>query len=180
MLRGECQVILPSPCESSGDSSLELLPGRFAFLWGPRRVGKTHWIQHYLLTGPSARKLRQTHADLLAGRAWRCEMGPLSAPEVKGFDLERCMWTGALPPRFLSPDPERDLGVYVADCRKEEISAEARLQNVPAFAGFLRVAALTSSELRNHPNVARETGVTAKVTRAAPEPPRRPGPGRPS
>jgi predicted AAA+ superfamily ATPase len=36
---------------------------------------------------------------------------------------------------------------------------------VPAFAEFLRVAALTSSELLNYTNIAREAGVSAKVVR---------------
>src|SRR5213594_2022137 len=168
---------------------LELPRGRSAFLWGPRRVGKTYWIrQHYspqsawiidllqtdvfaeyaarpallrerwpgkltiidevqkvpalldevhwlierkrasfLLSGSSARKLRRGHANLLAGRAWRYEMGPLSATKVKGFDLERAMWTGLLAPHFLSPDPDRDLRAYVADYLKEEIAAEAQV-----------------------------------------------------
>ncbi len=207
---------------------VNLTPGRAAFLWGPRRVGKTYWIHHhflsgqetvidlletdtfaeyaarpsllrerwdgkvtvidevqkvpalldevhwlierkkasFLLTGSSARKLRRGHANLLAGRAWRQEMGPLSATEVSGFDLERAMWTGMLPPHFLSPDPDRDLRAYAADYLKEEVAAEARLQNVPAFAEFLRVAALTSSELLNYTNVAREAGASAKVVRA--------------
>jgi predicted AAA+ superfamily ATPase len=208
--------------------TVDLPPGRSAFLWGPRRVGKTYWIHHtfltgkekvidlletdtfadyvarpallrerwdgrltvidevqkipalldevhwlierkrasFLLTGSSARKLRQSHANLLAGRAWRMEMGPLSATEVKGFDLEHAMWTGMLPPHFPSADPEPDLRAYVADYLKEEIAAEARPRNVPAFAEFLRVAALTSSELLNYTNVAREAGVSAKVVRS--------------
>lgn len=207
--------------------ALDLPPGRSAFLWGPRRVGKTYWIHHhfltgeetlldlletdtfaeyaarpallrerwngkvtvidevqkipalldevhwlierknasFLLTGSSARKLRQSHANLLAGRAWRLEMGPLSASEVEGLDLERVMRTGMLPPHFLSTDPDRDLRAYVADYLREEIAAEARLQNVPAFSEFLRVAALTSSELLNYTNVARETGVSTKIVR---------------
>ena len=49
---------------------------------------------------------------------------------------------------------------------KEEIAAEALTQNIPALAEFLRVAALTSSELLNYTNVARETGVSAKVVRS--------------
>lgn len=207
--------------------SIRLPEGRSAFLWGPRRVGKTYWIHHrfltgeemlidllesdtfaeyasrpallrerwngrltvidevqkvpalldevhwlierkkasFLLTGSSARKLRQTHANLLAGRAWRMELGPLSATEVKGFDLERAMVTGLLPPHFLSDEPESDLRAYIGDYLKEEIAAEARLQNVPAFSEFLRVASLTSSELVNYTNVAREAGVSAKVVR---------------
>jgi uncharacterized protein len=207
---------------------LSLPPGRSAFLWGPRRVGKTHWIRThlakrrdvriidlletdtfaeyasrpallrerfdgkftvidevqkipalldevhwlienrgagFLLTGSSARKLRRGHANLLAGRAWRYELGPLSYVEVEGFDLERAMVSGLLPPHFLSPDPAMDLRAYVADYLKEEIAAEAVTQNLPAFAEFLRVAALTTGELLSYTNVARETGVSAKVVR---------------
>lgn len=208
--------------------TIALPPGRSAFLWGPRKVGKTWWVHRhfltgkenvidlletdtfaeyaarpallrerwdgrrtvideiqkvpslldevhwlierkrasFLLTGSSARKLRRGHANLLAGRAWRYEMGPLSASEVEDFDLERAMWTGLLPPHALSPDPDRDLRAYVADYLKEEIAAEAQVRNVPAFAEFLRMAAVTSSELLNYTNVAREAGVSAKVARA--------------
>jgi len=53
----------------------------------------------------------------------------------------------------------------VADYFKEEIAAEATIQNLPAFAQFLRVAAVTSGELINYTNVGRETGVSAKVVR---------------
>lgn len=207
--------------------AIDLPPGRSAFLWGPRKVGKTYWLHHhfvraedrvidlletdtfaayasrpallrerwdgrrtvideiqkipalldevhwliahreasFLLTGSSARKLRRGHANLLAGRAWRFELGPLSATELDGFDLERAMWTGLVPPHALSPDPDQDLRAYVADYLKEEIAAEAQVRNIPAFADFLRVAALTSSELLNYVNVAREVGVSAKVVR---------------
>jgi uncharacterized protein len=205
---------------------IELPPQRSAFLWGPRKVGKTYWLHHglhrkawvidllqtdvfaeyaarphllrerwrperaltvideiqkvpalldevhwlmankgasFLLTGSSARKLRRGHANLLGGRAWRYTMTPLSFLEVTGFELEAALASGMLPPHFLSPDPTRDLRSYVADYLKEEIVAEAATQNIPAFSEFLRVAALTSSELLNYTNVARETGVSAKV-----------------
>ena len=207
--------------------SLDLPKGRSAFLWGPRKVGKTYWITHelsgaavidllktdvfadyaarpallreryqshkglvvidevqkvpalldevhwlienrglsFLLTGSSARKLRRGHANLLGGRAWRRTMVPLSALEVEGFDLERAMASGLLPSHYLSPQPAEDLRAYVADYLKEEIAAEALTQNIPAFAEFLRVAAITSSELLNYTNVAREAGVSAKIVR---------------
>jgi predicted AAA+ superfamily ATPase len=206
---------------------IDLPPAQSAFLWGPRKVGKTYWIhQHFLtsndriidlletdtfaeyavrpallrerwdgrrtvideiqkvpalldevhwlierrqasflLTGSSARKLRRGHANLLAGRAWRYEMGPLSATELDGFDLERAMWTGLVAPHALSVDPERDLRAYVADYLKEEIAAEAQVRNIPAFAEFLRVAAITSGDLLNYVNVGREAGISARVVR---------------
>lgn len=136
----------------------------------PALLDEVHWLierkgAKFLLTGSSARKLRRGHANLLAGRARRCEMGPLSASEVKGFDLERALASGLLPPHLLSDDHEQDLRAYVADYLKEEIASEARVRDIPAFSEFLRVAALTSSELLNYTNVAREAGVSAKTVR---------------
>ncbi len=207
--------------------SLNIPPGKSAFLWGPRKVGKTYWIRHhlpnakiidllktdifaefaarpallrerysqhkgllvideiqkvpalldevhwlienkglsFLLTGSSARKLRRSHANLLGGRAWRRTMTPLSRVETDGFDLENVMVSGLLPPHFLSPDPVEDIRGYVADYLKEEIAGEALVRNIPSFSEFLRVAAVTSSELLNYTNVARETGVSPKVVR---------------
>jgi predicted AAA+ superfamily ATPase len=206
---------------------LKLAPRSSAFLWGPRRVGKSFWIRQtfpgatlidllksdvfqeyasrpallrerlagrrglvvidevqkvpalldevhwlientrlsFLLSGSSARKLRRGHANLLAGRARRRQLVPFIRREVGEFDLERAMTTGFLPPHFLSREPADDLRAYVGDYLREEIAAGALVQNLPAFSEFLRVAALTSSELINYTNVARETGVSAKVVR---------------
>lgn len=206
---------------------IELPPKQSAFLWGPRKTGKTYWITKnfrdsvlidllktdvfadyvsrpsllreryqdhsglivideiqmvpellneihwmientaaaFLMTGSSARKLRRGHANLLAGRAWRYSLAPLTWAETEGFELEKIIISGLLPPHFLSIDPVQDLRAYVADYLKEEIAAEAVVQNIPAFAEFLRVAGLTSGELLNYTNVGRETGVSAKVVR---------------
>ncbi|MBK8871270.1 MAG: ATP-binding protein [Elusimicrobia bacterium] len=207
--------------------SLDLPAGKSAFLWGPRKVGKSYWIRHslpdatvidllktdvyadyasrpailreryqnhrglliidevqkvpslldevhwlienrglsFLLTGSSARKLRRGHANLLGGRAWKRTMTPLSFIEVKGFDLERVMMSGLLPLHFLSPNPLEELRAYTADYLKEEIAAEAKVQDIPAFSDFLRVAAISSSELLNYANVAREAGISNRVVR---------------
>ena len=207
--------------------NIQLPPNRSAFLWGPRKTGKTYWINthlsdsplidllktdvfadyasrpsllrerhldhhgllvideiqmipdllneihwmientdvSFLMTGSSARKLRRGHANLLAGRAWRYTMRPLSYMETDGFNLEDVFTSGLLPPHFVSTDPIQDLRSYVADYLKEEIAAEAVIRNIPAFAEFLRVAALTSGELLNYTNIGRESGVSAKVVR---------------
>lgn len=207
---------------------ITLPPGRSCFLWGPRKAGKSYWINHHLkkiklidllktdifaeyaarpallrerfgaskelividevqkvpqlldevhwmiethgnqfiLTGSSARKLRKGHANLLGGRAWRRVMLPLSYAEVSGFNLEQAMVSGMLPQHFLSNNPIEDLRAYVADYLKEEIAAEALAQNIPSFTEFLRVAALTSSELLNYTNIAAESGVTQRTVRS--------------
>lgn len=206
---------------------IDLPPGKSAFLWGPRKVGKSYWIRHhlpeavvinllktdvfadyisrpsllreryadtqklividevqkvpdilnevhylieekgcsFLLTGSSPRKLRRGHANLLGGRAWRYTMAPLTYPEITDFDLDKVVLTGLLPPHLLSTDPKQDLRAYVADYLKEEIVAEATVQNIPSFSQFLHIAAITSGELLNYTNVARETGVNAKIVR---------------
>ncbi|MDP2941864.1 MAG: AAA family ATPase [Candidatus Omnitrophota bacterium] len=136
----------------------------------PQLLDEVHWLIEnkkisFLLTGSSARKLRRGHANLLGGRAWRKAMAPLSYMEVTDFDLEKIMVSGLLPPHYLSANPIEELRAYVADYLKEEIIAEALTQNIPAFSEFLRVAAITSSELINYVNIARETGVSHKVVR---------------
>ena len=209
--------------------NISLPKGQSAFLWGPRRVGKTYWLKHYflkpqhhlidllktdtyleyvsrpallrerwkkqwvvtiideiqkipmlldeihwlienksasfLLTGSSARKLRRTCSNLLAGRAWRFEMAPLSFYETKGFLLERVLHTGLLPSHFLSSHYLKDLRSYVSDYLKEEIASASSIRNIPAFTEFLKIAALTNSELLNYTNVAREAGISAKIVR---------------
>ncbi len=136
----------------------------------PALLDEVHWLieakrARFILTGSSARKLRRGHANLLAGRARRYEMGPLCFPEVEGLELESALGSGLLPPHFLSDDPAADLRAYVGDYLKEEIAAEAAVRNLPAFADFLRAAALTNGEILNYTNVARQCGVSAKVVR---------------
>ncbi|MFZ4394579.1 MAG: ATP-binding protein [Kiritimatiellia bacterium] len=136
----------------------------------PDLLNEVHWLientrASFLMTGSSARKLRRGHANLLGGRAWRFAMHPLTYRETEGFDLEQVMLSGLLPTHFLAPDPIPELRAYVGDYLREEIAAEARIRNIPSFAEFLRVAALTSGALLNYTNVARESGVSAKVVR---------------
>lgn len=136
----------------------------------PRILDEVHWLIEnrgiaFLLTGSSARKIKRGHANLLGGRAWRRTMVPLSFLEVEGFDLEKVMTSGLLPSHYLSMEPQEELRAYVVDYLKEEVAGEALTQNMPAFSEFLRVAAMTSSELLNYVNIGRESGVSHKVVR---------------
>jgi predicted AAA+ superfamily ATPase len=136
----------------------------------PALLDEVHWLIEnrkltFLLTGSSARKPWRGCGNLLAGRARRREMRPLCFPEVDSLDLDTVMISGLLPPHYLSTDPLEDIRAYVSDYLKEEIVAEALTANLPAFSEFLRVVALTSSELLNYTNVASEAGVSAKVVR---------------
>ena len=137
----------------------------------PQLLDEVHWLiencgSQFLLTGSSARKLRKGHANLLGGRAWRRTLLPLSYSEVSGFKIEKALVSGMLPPHFLSENPAEDLRAYVADYLKEEIAAEALTQSIPSFSEFLHVAAITSSELLNYSNIARESGIGQRAVRA--------------
>jgi len=136
----------------------------------PDILNEVHWLIEnknvsFILTGSSPRKLRRSHANLLGGRAWRYTMAPLCYNEIDHFDIEKVIYSGLLPPHLLSQEPLQELRAYIADYLKEEIAAEAVVQNIPAFSEFLRIAAITNGELLNYTNVARETGVSAKVVR---------------
>jgi len=137
----------------------------------PALLDEVHWMIEnknitFLLTGSSARKLRRGHANLLAGRALRYNLLPFSCMEVGEIDLESILVSGMLPPHFLSDKPTDLIRSYIADYLKEEIAQEAQIQKIPQFSDFLRVAALTSGELLNYNNVARETGVSSKIVRS--------------
>ncbi len=136
----------------------------------PALLDEVHWLienasQTFLLTGSSARKLRHSHSNLLGGRARRRELRPLCYPEITNFKLESAMISGFLPPHFLSEQPEDELRGYIADYLTQEIAQEGLVRDLPAFSDFLRVAAITSSEMLNYTNVSREVGVSAKVVR---------------
>jgi predicted AAA+ superfamily ATPase len=150
---------------------INLPPGKSAFLWGPRKVGKTYWITHNL-GGAEIIDLLKTDVfaeyisrPALLRERYQDHRGLIVIDEVQKAPalLDEVHWL--LPPHYLSPDPLEDLRAYVADYLKEEVVAEALAQNIPAFREFLRVAAITSSELINYVNIARETGVSHRVVR---------------
>ena len=61
----------------------------------------------FVLTGSSARKLKREQTNLLAGRALRCLMYPLSVAELKDdFDLKTSLELGHIPKVFSSENPK--------------------------------------------------------------------------
>lgn len=118
----------------------------------------------FLLLGSSARKLKQSGTNLLAGRALRKSMFPL-VPEELGadFDVDKILRHGSLPIIWNAPDTKESLGAYVQLYLKEEIKAEALVRNLPGFARFLPIAALCHGELISISSIARNSG-TARTT----------------
>jgi uncharacterized protein len=114
----------------------------------------------FVLCGSSARKLRTSGVNLLAGRAVRRELFPF-VPEELGsdFDLGRALRFGTLPIVTTAPEPAETLTAYAQLYLREEIQAEALVRNLAGFARFLPVAALFHGQTINAAAVARDCGV---------------------
>jgi predicted AAA+ superfamily ATPase len=114
----------------------------------------------FLLTGSSARKLRRGGVNLLGGRARTKYMHPLTYRELGSqFDLLKAIDRGLLPSIYLSDDPRADLQAYTGSYLQQEIVAEGRTRNIPAFSRFLKVAALCNATVVNFTNVSNDAQV---------------------
>lgn len=118
----------------------------------------------FVLTGSSARQLKRTGVDLLAGRALLCSMHPFMAAELGSrFDLKQALRFGLLPLVLDSMDPEARLGTYHALYLKEEVQQEGLVRNVGSFARFLEALSFSHASVVNITNVARECSVDRKT-----------------
>ena len=136
----------------------------------PAVLDEVHWLienkgYSFILCGSSARKLKQGHANLLGGRAWRFEMFPLISPEIGEVDLLKALNHGLLPAHYFGIQPRRSLKAYVQDYLTTEVRAEGLVRNLPSFARFLDSMGYSHGELTNYSNIARDCGVDAKTVR---------------
>lgn len=115
----------------------------------------------FCLTGSSARKLKASHANLLAGRAIQKSFFPLVSRELADdFQLEKCLQLGTLP--LVWAEPEHAIGTleaYVGTYLKEEIQQEAVTRNLESFTRFLKVAALLNGQVVNVAGIGRDAGI---------------------
>ena len=131
----------------------------------PQLLDEVHWLIenqgiHFALCGSSARKVKRGHANLLGGRAIRYELYGLTSAELGNkFDLTRLLNHGYLPSHYDKVNPRRSIQAYISDYLKEEIAAEGLVRNLPAFADFLDIVALTDGEMVNYANIASDCGV---------------------
>ena len=118
----------------------------------------------FVLTGSSARKLRRTGVDLLAGRAVLTTMHPFLAAELgDSFDLDQALTLGTLPLIVDAEDPPNTLRTYAALYVREEVQAEGLVRNVGGFSRFLDAVSFSHGAVLNASNVARECQVERKV-----------------
>lgn len=123
----------------------------------------------FILTGSSARKLKRSGVNLLAGRALRKELFPCLHHEIgEAFDLERALGVGLLPKLWNGDLDDRDdalsfLDSYCVLYLREEVQQEGLVRNIGPFSRFMDVAAASEGEVVNFSNVARECAVSVKT-----------------
>lgn len=117
----------------------------------------------FILTGSSARKLKQKDVNLLAGRALIRRMHPFTAHEIDNkFNIEIALKYGMLP-NVWNLEGEEDkkdyLFSYVETYLKEEIQQEALTRNLPAYSAFLEHMALRNSHVINLQSLSQQIGI---------------------
>ena len=91
----------------------------------------------FVLTGSSARKLKRSGVDLMAGRAVVRTMHPFMAAELgDSFDLTGALERGMLPLVHGAADPIDTLQSYVAFYAPEEVQVEGWCETRTAFPAF--------------------------------------------
>lgn len=111
----------------------------------------------FILTGSSARKLRQKGVDLLAGRAVVRKMHPFTVAELeRAFDLDRNLALGMVPLVISSQNPDRTLSGYIDIYLNQEIKAEGMVRRLDDFSRFLEVISFSHGQVLNVAAIARE------------------------
>jgi len=117
----------------------------------------------FVLTGSSARKLKRSGVDLLAGRAALRFLFPYLASELGDqFTLTAALRIGLVPLVVEAPAPEEALRAYVALYIREEVFQEGLVRNMAAFSRFLEAVSFSHGQLLNLAHIARESQVERK------------------
>ena len=118
----------------------------------------------FVLTGSSARKLKRSGVDLLAGRAVIKTMHPFMAAELgRGFKLENALAIGAVPLVVNSSDSEQVVKAYASLYLKEEVQMEGLVRNIGAFSRFLEAISFSHGAVLNVSDVSRDCQVERKT-----------------
>jgi len=125
---------------------------------------------NFILTGSSARKLKRSQANLLAGRALSYKLFPFTLSELSpNIRFDKILKYGLLPSIH---DPEKDLDPqkylesYIQVYLQEEILQEGLTRNLDNFSRFLETASFSQGQQLNIANVAREASISRKTAEA--------------
>jgi predicted AAA+ superfamily ATPase len=121
----------------------------------------------FILTGSSARKIKQKGVDLLGGRAIVRSLHPFMASELKDkFNLERALKTGLIPLILASKNPKETLDAYISLYLQEEVQMEGIVRKIGNFARFLEAISFSHGSVLNISNVARECEVKRRTVQS--------------
>lgn len=135
----------------------ELLPVVHALIAERRRL-------QFILTGSSARKLKRSGVDLLAGRAVLRSLHPYMAAELGDrFQLDHALRHGLVPLVLAAADPGDVLRTYAALYLREEVQFEGLVRNLGVFARFLEAVSFSHSAVLSLSAVSRDCHVERKT-----------------
>ena len=136
----------------------------------PELLSATHALieegqdRRFVLTGSSARKLRRSGVDLMAGRAVVRTLHPFMAAELgDAFDLPAALQRGMLPLVLGAADPVDTLQGYLAVYVREEVQMEGLVRNLDGFSRFLETVCFSHGQLLNVSTIARDSAVSRKA-----------------
>ncbi len=125
---------------------------------------ESHTGCRFILSGSSARKLKRSGVDLLAGRAAVKTMHPFMAAELgEDFSLEEALGIGTVPLIVDSPNPKEAIKAYAALYLREEVQMEGLVRNIGAFSRFLESISFSHGAALNISDVARDCQVERKT-----------------
>ncbi len=120
--------------------------------------------RRFVLTGSSARKLKRSGVDLLAGRAVVKAMHPFMAAELGDeFFLEDALFIGMVPLVLDAVSPKETISAYVSIYLREEVQLEGFVRNIGAFSRFLESVSFSHGAVLNVTDVARDCQVERKT-----------------
>ena len=137
----------------------------------------------FVLSGSSARQLRQRSANLMPGRVHLMTLSPVlqaeqrecellslpmgAGPSFPSRDLSACLLHGNLPGLYHESGESwvDTLAAYVELYIENEIRQENLVTDLGAFVRFLRLAALESGQAVNFTKLARDVGVAPNTLR---------------
>ncbi len=121
----------------------------------------------FVLTGSSARRMKQKGVNLLAGRASVYYLYPFSINELgEQFDLQKALEFGLLPEAYCatsSLEATEFLKSYVITYIEKEIQQEQWVRKIEPFRKFLIIAAQMNSKIINKSKVAKQIGVESST-----------------
>lgn len=118
----------------------------------------------FILTGSSARKLKRSGLDLLAGRAVVSFCNSFMAAELgRSFRLDDALKLGMVPLILGAEEPAKTLAAYVMLYVREEVMAEGLVRDIGGFTRFLEAISFSHGSLLNISEVARECEVSRKT-----------------